>query len=118
MPSIQPDGLMNPDPLGRLTDALVADLRALLPPDKQDIAERLIRTFSDWATEIISRSSAQSASAFLTAYTELKRDIAQTNRRMDRRKTKQASLESVVEDLRDRIVMLERHVGGSNGGRD
>ena len=65
--SIQPDGPINPDPLGQLTDQLAAIVGAMLPPDKQDLAEQLARVLSTWAAEVIGRAASQSASVSVTA---------------------------------------------------
>lgn len=92
--------------------AAVASLAKEVPPEK---IERLARATGNLLETLASRAASQSAGAFTAVYAELKRELAQTNKRIDRKKTKAASLESVVEDLRDRIVTLERHVGGHNG---
>lgn len=97
-------------------DEFSAAVAAIVTDAPREKVERLARAVGSLLEALASKAAVQSASAFTAVYAELKRELAQTNRRLDRRKTKAASLESVVEDLRDRIVILEKAVGGHNGG--
>ena len=99
-----------------IIDEFSEAVAGLLPHAPRDGLARLAKATGDLLETLASRAANQSAGAFTAVYAELKRELAQTNRRIDRKKTRAAGLESVVEDLRDRVVSLERQVGGHNGG--
>lgn len=112
--SINQDGHVNPDPLGRLTDRLIEDVAALLPPDKRHLAEQLSRTVAEWAIELIGRASSQSASAVLAVAEPHQKELKAQRKRQDRARVDIADLQQRVDDHSQRLTALE--LGGRDAG--
>lgn len=104
MPSIPDPTSRNPDPLGRLTDQLVADLVALLTAeDKVTAGATFARTLSTWSAELIGRAAAQAASVS----TPIIAKVEDLERRERRRSEK---LEAVQREMNGQIDAVHRHM--------
>lgn len=108
--------VMSNEEYAAIVDEFSEAVAGLLPHAPRESLMRLSRATGNLLETLASRSAMQSAGAFTAVYAELKRELAQANRRIDRKQTKTAGLQSVVEDLRDRVAILERAVGAQNGG--
>lgn len=75
---------VNPDPLGRATDRVIALLVALLPPDRAELAADLGRALGDLFAELIGRAASQSASTVVHLHTRIE-DVERRDRARDER---------------------------------
>lgn len=102
------DPRTTPDPLGVLTDQLTADLVALLiASDKQVVAERFMRTLSDWSTKLIERAAAQAASVSIPIIQKVEDFEKRERRRYERLRDLEATVNHRVDVLYEQSLTPE-----------
>lgn len=129
-----PDPRHNPDPLGLATDTVIAAITALLPTDKQPLAEALGRSLGRWCEELIGRATALAAGAVVHVHKRVESLEARERRRSDRLDELQRtvngqvdriwayqlpedqrnSLITLIHQLAERVEALERAVGDND----
>lgn len=76
--------MTNPDPLGQATDTVITAITALLPTDKQPLAEALGRSLGRWCEELIGRATALAAGAVVHVHKRVEDLEARERRRSER----------------------------------
>ena len=71
--SIRHDATINPDPLGRSVDRVIAVIRALLPTAHAVLADELGQALGDMFAELIGRATSMSASVITPVVVGMKR---------------------------------------------
>lgn len=105
----------NPDPLGAATDRVVSVIRALLPTDRQALADELGLALGDLFAELIGRATSMSASV-ITPTLQKVEDLEKRERaRTARLEELQRTVNGQVDQLHTRVEGLERAVGNNDG---